>query len=170
MKYLSLLISLLALAGVVVLTYCGKPLFGADSYISIIAICTTLIVGLHIVDSWTIYSLEKRLQELSKVEGEVKKTKEHTNIALHLCMGLGMVSWNSKQAITECWHAFELAIKANDAVRANTCLQCLKVVIERGKLNVSELNLTTEKIESIPLYKVFKSQIPNLIKPSKNTK
>lgn len=99
--------------------------------------------------------------------------KQNANIALHVSLGLSMVSWKPKQALRECWKALEFAIKANDAIRANTCIDCMESVSKHLKhediQKISDTIKPSEEILSEPLYKVFRDRINNLLQTNINS-
>lgn len=172
MKTLSLLLSLIAvtLSAMMFWGDCFHPT--SDSLISVIAICTTIIVGTHFLDAWTIHSIEERQKKLSQIEKELIEMKQSINIALHLSWGLSFISYDLGNAFQECWKAFEMAISFGDAIRAKTCLDCIEKIIRKDKdksLNERiQQAILQSSIKSMSLYKVFKDRI-DALSPNKQS-
>lgn len=174
MNYLiSIAISLVALSFSLIFSNCGESSLSIDALIAVIAVCATLIVGVHFIDSWTVNRMNEKINKLAGLEEELIRTKEQTNIALHLATAIGFISWKPKQAIEECWKSFEMSIEQNDAIRANGCLNCLehfkqrihdRVDTKSSAEKFSDIITISDKILSSPLYKVFRKRINEIIK------
>lgn len=164
MKIFSFISSIVAIA-IALMSLCGKCYsLVSESMIAVIAICTTIVVGIHLYDAWTIHNLEKRLEKLSGVEEQIEEMKHNSNIAFHLSWGLSFINQNPTKAFSECWKSLELSIRANDAIRANTCLNCLESISK--KINDKPLSTIVKLSNDLllsPLYKVFQKRIENLL-------
>lgn len=172
MSNLSFIISIAALLTSLLIPNCKESISLNETLTSIIAICTTLIVGVHFLDSWTVNRMSEKVNKLAVLEEELKQTREQANIALHLTTAIGFISWKPQQAIEECWKAFEMSMAQNDAIRANTCLDCMEhfkqriqdttdTKIRAGKF--SNIIIISNKTLSSPLYKVFRKRINEII-------
>ncbi len=165
MKYISLIISSIALIISVSFSICNESFSSTNVFLSIISVCATLIVGVHFLDSWTIQRMNEKISKLTGLEEELKHTKEHANIALHITTAIGFMNWKPKQAYNECWKAFEMSIAQNDAVRANTSLDCLEnfnhACSKNGAKIPSSFTLSEQTLSS-PLYKVFRKRVNEL--------
>ena len=109
MSNLSFIISIAALLTSLLIPNCKESISLNETLTSIIAICTTLIVGVHFLDSWTVNRMSEKVNKLAVLEEELKQTREQANIALHLTPAIGFISGKPQQAIEECWKAFDLA-------------------------------------------------------------
>ena len=135
----------------------------------LIAICTTLVVGVHLMDAWEVRDIKKRLEKLSNLENRVEEHKNKGNVALHLNMALSFVRWKPETALRECWKAFELSIVMDDAVRANTCINCLEIItrdITNEKKSIQyykDIIKPSNEIANTSLYKVFHKRVEEII-------
>ena len=165
MKTVSFLSSIIAIA-IACMSLWGRSYhLTSESLIAVIAICTTIVVGVHLYDTWTLHKMEEKLEKLSGVNKEIEEMKRNSNIAFHVSWGLSFINSNPKKAFSECWKAFEIAIFANDAIRANTCMKCLESISKKSDLS-DMVKLSTELL-SAPLYQVFQKRIEDLFKSNK---
>ena len=93
--------------------------------LSLVGICATLIVGVSVIDAFSVHSLlhsaEKKmndlshkLEKLSLLEEDVRKMRKQTNILLNYTWGLNFSEHQPYMALVELWKAFELTVESKD--------------------------------------------------------
>lgn len=165
-----LFLSLIALALAIMSLYGSRIALSADSALAVVAVCTTMIVGVSVLDRMAIHDMEKRLDNLNGIEKEIEDMKINANIANHVAFGLAFFAWKPENTIKEIYKAIEIAMKADDAKRTHTCVKNLQAIINiLNKRKVS--NEEKEKIRDCnldicetDLYPVFKDAIDKLYK------
>lgn len=168
MKYISFIMSSIALFISILFSNCNEQFCSTNVVLSIMSVCATLIVGLHFLDSWTVYRMNEKVNRLTGLEEELKRTKEQANIALHITTAIGFIKWKPEQAFKESWKAFEMSIAQNDAIRANTCLDCLEQFNHISNGTIPNFIIPSEKTLSSPLYKIFSKRVENILTKSNN--
>lgn len=153
-----------------------------SSALSLISICTTLIVGVSVVDVVRLEKLEKKIDELKELRRDVDKQKneleelrDNANIALDANWGFTLVSVKPQTAVVQLWKAIEKSFKKEDTKRANTCISVLENVIkiiEKDNQIKQELRKETdghvpieitESLEYSSLYDTFKSRLEKIL-------
>lgn len=162
------------------------------SVLSLMGICATLIVGISIVDVFSIHQVlekneekmdefDKKIVELSKLEDDVRKLRKQSNILFHHTWGLCFSQKQPYAALAEFWKAFQLAANDNDIKRAKSCLENANESVEdiirrkekRGELDTPEsdnlpISIPVEMTDS-SVFIAFKADVNNLIKKTRKT-
>jgi len=138
MNYTSLLFSLIAFAFSVLAFFGikGQPI--DNGALALISICTTLMVGISVVDVMRLRDLEKQMEELKdtqkslvQLNNEIGELKNHANISLDANWGFTLYTINPQKAIAQIWKAVVLAFSLNDTTRIKTCISLLEAAINR---------------------------------------
>ena len=165
-----LFVSLIALALAIMSLYGSHIALSLDSAMAVVAICTTMIVGVSVLDRMTIHDIEKRLDELKDVEKHLDDFKTNMNIIHHVDLGLAFFTWKPDSTIKEVYKAIEIAMKANDAKRTHACVENLQKLVNilneikvsnDGKKKMMEYKMDIRDTE---LYPVFKDQLDKIFK------
>ena len=163
-------LSLIALALAIMSLYGSRIALSADSALAVVAVCTTMIVGVSVIDRMAIHDMEKRLDNLNGIEKEIEDMKTNANIANHVAFGLAFFAWKPENTIREIYKAIEIAMKTDDVKRAYTCIKNLQTLIDilknrkvsdEEKRKIMGNNLDVSETE---LYPVFKEAIDKLYK------
>lgn len=189
-KECSLIISLVAL------TLSFVAIFGIhknivsfpDLVLTLLGVCATIIVGVSVISALELLHVTRKLKEIDQIRKDIEATNQrmgetkqhmdamrnHANLALHISVGLALMEWQPAVTISECLKGFCIAMRENDASRANTCLDTLEKVLGRFKKDGEIINTlkksNTDKIpKEIPeeykksqLYKVFKKRLESV--------
>lgn len=122
-----------------VLAFFGFCVHSTDNgVLAIISICTTLIVGLAVVDSLRLRELEEQLMELKNAKEELfelknqfTEIKQKANISLDANWGFTLYQTNPRNALRQIWKAIELSFSLKESPRIKTCLKILNIVVEK---------------------------------------
>ena len=137
--------------------------------LSLVGVCVTIVVGINLVEAISLHSMlntyDKRMEELTKktndvslMEGQMRKMKKQTNILFHYTWGLSYGNDGSYyNSLSEFWKAFLLAAETNDFKRAKSCLSNMEITIE-----IIEQQTLNDMIEE----REFPYNIPEVIKGS----
>ena len=173
---ISLFFALIASALAIMSFYGSRIALSADSALAVVAVCTTMIVGVSVLDRMTIHDLEKRLNNLEKTEKKLEEIKTNVNIANHVAFGLAFLSWKPESTIKEFYRAIEIAMRAGDVKRTHACVKNLKRLIdmlnEKGVTETEKEKMKDNKIDinDTDLYPVFKNQLSEIFKSLGNIK
>ena len=179
MKHFFLILSLMAFA-FSIMAFLGVNGSDAGSgVLALIGICTTLIVGVNVVDVLRVQKLEEQiddLQDLKELKTELTGLKHNANIALNITWGLSFLNMNPKKAIQNAWKAVNLSLLANDPQRTNTSMNVVKFLLSSIKQNAklsdsfrSECKQRrpieiTEEMNHSDLYKLVEDKLYGYIK------
>ena len=183
--FIAFLLSILAL-------FCKGFCFDASSVVlTLIGSCTTLIVGVSVIDSLTLRrtlrdvdekmkylteKVEKEVEKAEDLEKHVERLKKQCNILFHHTWGLSFCKSDPYQALLEFWTALRKTIEDNDIKRAKSCLtnaeMLLDEIINNNQKNIS---LEYDALKDIPskvpqdmtnkdVYIAFKDRIDELLK------
>lgn len=168
----TLFVSLIAIALAVMSLFGSHIALSPDAAMAIIAVCTTMIVGISVLDRMTIHNIEQgihkieeRLDELNEVERRIDAIKTNVNIIHHVDLGLAFFTWKPEITIKEIYRAIEIAMKSNDAKRIHTCvdnLQKLINILNERKVTDDEKKMMMDykmDIRDTELYPVFKNHL-----------
>ena len=156
-KICCLIISLLALAFSVMAFSNNVIWASSESVLPVIAICATLIVGMNLIESITIFRLEQKQEQFSKTIEEIdflKKDLEElrlkANIALNESWGISMLTLQPFFAFCLLYKAFSLSVSMNDAERADNCLKLLAYANKKIEESVQSGGIDKAKIDKLP--------------------
>lgn len=143
-----------------------------DNILTLIGICTTLIVGIHFVDIMRLKDIEKRINELNQKEQLIYDLEKKLKIAFNATWGVTYLKYQPYSSLYHFLRAFHLALQYQDCLRAKTCLNGLEMVIKRFESlkdenkpydsNTDREKITEtllEEIKNEELYTVFKADI-----------
>lgn len=124
MKSLSVILSIVAIA-VAAMAFCGNPFSStSDASLTVVAICTTMIVGINIVDRLEIREIRREMLRQCQMSDEMKVSLQSVKVAMNIMWGL--VKANDKKYLSALYSflsAFKIAIEMNDAYRASICIK-----------------------------------------------
>lgn len=163
-KEYSLILSLVALAlSFVAITgiHCFE-MNASEAVLTIVGICTTLIVGVSVVDAIAVRRLERKIEELDKLEKKVRKQTKQSNILFHHTWGIQHWKEQPYTALYDFWRAFSIAAETDDIKRAKSCLANMEELSSEicGKLHSGKA-ISKEDIERVP------REVPKSMKDSK---
>ncbi len=163
-KECSIILSLVALAlSFVAITgiHCFE-MNVSDSVLTIIGVCTTLIVGVSVVDAITVRRLERKIEELDKLEKKVRKQTKQSNILFHYTWGMQHWKEHPYTALCDFWKGFTIAAETDDIKRAKSCLANMEALSSEicGMLHSGE-TISIEDFERVP------REVPQSMKDSK---
>lgn len=163
-KEYSLVLSLVALAlSFVAITgiHCFE-MNASEAVLTIVGICTTLIVGVSVVDAIAVRRLGRKIEELDKLEDKVRKLTKQSNILFHYTWGIQHWKERPYTALCDFWRAFSIAAETDDIKRAKSCLANMeKLSKEISEKLVLREALSKENIELVP------REVPKSMKDSK---
>ena len=188
-----LIIPLFSFVALCLSVYAVSNQYYADiptAVLSLVGVCSTLIVGISVVDAFAVHSafhkmegkvdeLSKKMEELTKQEEKIRKLRKQANILFHHTWGLVYANNQPYDALNEFWKAFTSAAKDNDVKRAKVCLENTESTIEdimRQKemegLDERKISLPiTDELKQTSVYVAFEDRINELLKTSSgNTK
>lgn len=141
-------LSALVIAILALFSKCGC-LSVENGVLSLVGVCTTLIVGINIVDALKIKQMEVKVKEMEQVRNDLEVLRINANIAIHTSLGLSY--FNSQQyvkAFEEYQKSYKHAFENNDAKRVRMCTKLMKETIECvNKLNQEERAEIKHKLE-----------------------
>lgn len=134
----------------------------SESVLTIAGICTTLIVGVSVVDALTIRNLQQKIGSLDKLDKKVSRKLQQTNILFHHTWGIQMWDKQPYTALSEFWRGFCIAAETDDIKRAKSCLANMEELSkDMSEKLVSREALSKEDIERVP------REVPKSMKDSK---
>lgn len=155
MKESNLILSLIALAFSIMAFFSGETGLSSSGILAIIGICTTLIVGISVVDTLTIHRLEEKLEkqaktidELKELEHKVKQLKNQSNTLFHHTWGITYLNDSPHLALFEFWKALNSAVKTDDVIRAKQCLENSKTAMQNVDNQKSGDTIKISKIDN----------------------
>ena len=179
MKSLSLLFSIIAIS-VAVMAFCGNPFSStSDASLTVVAICTTMIVGFSIIDRREIKELQQNMQEQNKITNTIKDNLKDNlkdvKIAISVTWGLIRVHENNYlPALYHFLNGFKTAIENNDACKASTCMNQIKELYSLQWAYdypyIQAINKLLTDISLIKLSVVFKDDIEKINTKIKESK
>lgn len=145
-------IALIAFALSVMSIFGNHCKLSSGSAVAIIAVCTTMIVGMSIIDTLALRNaleridskielLNSRINELNLLEEKVCKLRRQCNILFHHSWGLSYLNSQPYDALCEFWKALELCARENDIRRGKSCLQNIEIALN------TIINNTAQHIE-----------------------
>ncbi|MBQ8714015.1 MAG: hypothetical protein IJ552_02270 [Prevotella sp.] len=158
----------------------------SSTVLALVGVCATLIVGVSVIDTIALYSTlqkvekkmteqNKRLDELGKLDTEIRKMKKQTNILFHHTWGLALEKEQPYAAFAEYWKAFVRAAESDDIKRAKSCLSNAENVVKditqrklgRGQLDAPDygqtLFIVPDEIKDTPVYVAFSDKVDALL-------
>jgi len=183
-SYVAITISLLALVLSIVSLFGYHSMCIPEVVLTLIGICVTLIVGINIVDFFTLHNMHQKLDHLRLLEKQIDSTnkrvemmREQTNISFHMAWGLAVYTWQPHTTIIELWKSVENAMRLEDAPRTHTCLDILEKTIRKIKSDkeLSDLYKTHSNSKRLPegiskemkqakIYNVFSEKLNDILK------
>lgn len=145
-KMIRILNFLFSLAALCISAYAvsGKCCGNIESTVlTIVGICTTLIVGISVVDAFSFHfhmnKMENRMDELTKKQNDLeikrmdlaKKLEEQKvkeDISDKISYGLALLNWLPYTSFKYFIKGFEKSLLANNVKAINSCLICLESV------------------------------------------
>lgn len=124
------LLDIIATTGLVLMIPTENIITG-DNILTIIGLCTTLIVGTHFVDVMRLKDIEKRLEKLCEKEKSVFDLEKKMKIAFSATWGITYMNYQPYSSLYHFLKAFHLALQYQDCIRAKTCLNGLDKAIKR---------------------------------------
>ena len=147
-----------------------------NSILTLIAICTTLIVGINVVDAVKVNEMRKKIDELNTVTSNLEKNDKQMNVAVYVAWGLAFISWLPYTSFIQLQKGLIIAIQIEDPHKVGLCLDCMEKVLEMiylmKKKGQRVCKTGREKIpKTVPediavekMYKPFKDRIMNVYK------
>lgn len=89
-EHVSLLFALLAFAFSIMAFFSKGGLCISDGLLTLVGICATLIVGIHVIDDFKIRQLEKKTAEFEKMSAELERERKKQNAVISLNVGMAM--------------------------------------------------------------------------------
>lgn len=132
MKNFSYILSLLAFAFSIMAFFGINGDDTGNGILALIGICTTLIVGVNVVDSLRVQKIEKQIEELDDMrtlKADLNKLKQDANIALKATWGISLIKMAPKKAIQETWGAIRLSLIANEASKLSSSYSVMGFLI-----------------------------------------
>ena len=182
MKHSAFILSLIAFAFSIMAFFNFNGRCTSDSALALVSICTTLIVGIKIMDTLKIQKYEDDMKRVFDLESKLENMKarleelrQHSNIALNANWGITFCSVDPKLSIEQSWKAVQLSLLLEDAKRTNTCINILNLVVKtiekdntisirlKNKCNNSHPIVITDEINKTDTYKIFKDKISDII-------
>ena len=144
----TLVISLVALALSIISLFGRHCMCVPEVVLTLIGVCTTLIVGVSVVDALTLRSIHQKLDDIKKIEQKVNATnerinlmREHSNMCFHLAWGVAVLPWQPHTAIKECWNSVRIAMSLDDPQKTHTCVDTTEKIVKMIKKKPELLNL-----------------------------
>lgn len=149
--------------------------------LTLIGICTTLIVGVSVVDALALRSIHQKLDEIKKIEQRIEATNErislmrdHSNMCFHLTWGVAILSWQPHTAIKECWESIRIAMSLDDPQKVHACVDKTEKIVKMIKKEPELRNLyrctagVPKEIDAgmkeSKLYSTYREKLENIIK------
>lgn len=182
MKKCCLLLSLIAFALSVLAFFSNNKLSTDSGVLTLIGICTTLIVGVSVVDTLRLQQLEEKVKKLKetketveKMSDKLEKLKNDANIALDANWGYTLYTIQPHTAIQQVWKGLKLALLTDDCKKLKTCMEVLKHIKEEIKKNgelSKKLNkkldnnvlMIDEDMKNARLYILVKDELDKLLR------
>ena len=169
MKSLSVILSIVAIS-VAAMAFCGNPFSStSDATLTVVAICTTMIVGIHIIDRLEIREIRHEMLRQRQMSDEVKVNLRSVRTAMNITWGL--VKANDKKYLSALYFflsAFKIAIEMNDAYRASICIRQIDNLYtckHRWGKDPGQINNITKlltELRSLQLAKVFEKDLKKI--------
>ena len=178
MKHYVLILALIAFAFSLLAFFGVHGQVSDSSALALISICTTLIVGVSVVDVMRLQKLEKQMDELKELKKDVEKQKkeieslrDNANMALDLNWGYTLFSIDPKNAIIKVWKAIDKSFEKESTKRVNTCIKVMNTIITNIEKDPKLIQLLkketagnvpieiTESMENSDIFSAFKTQI-----------
>lgn len=161
--------------------------------LALIGICATLIVGVSVYDSYTIHNIQRRIEEMRRIQNELEKkeqniVKENNElknsmyIANQLSWGLALMNLLPYTSFRYCFKGLLKALETNNTKATNNCLKCMnetnkllkhkkndKEVI-KDSAKYKELPIIPEKIKALSLFKLVEERLNDIINEFINLK
>ena len=169
----SLFIALISISLAIMSFFGRRYTLSPDTALAIVGVCTTMIVGVSVVDRMAIHDIEKRMEKLEDLEKKTDTMKTNANIANHVAFGLAYFNWQPEATIKEIYKAIEIAMRVGDAKRTNTCVDNLQKLVDLlGKRSEGfsstqkkkMINSIPKSLENTELYIIFKDKLAKLEK------
>ncbi|MBR1462222.1 MAG: hypothetical protein IJ604_02420 [Prevotella sp.] len=156
----------------------------SETILTLIGICTTIIIGVAVVDSVSFFKMmektdikikmmEDQLNELKNLKVKVEKTKRQTNTLFHYTWGTTQIKDDPYAAVYEFMKGIISSSKDDDIDRAKSCLtkaeEVLKDIEEQQKkgilfdCNDRITDLISDEFKKTKVYCAFNDRIENLI-------
>lgn len=135
--------------------------------LTLIGICTTFIVGAHLVDVMRLRDIEKRIEELGKYKKSYIDLEKKIKISLSVSWSLSYLEMQPYTSFVYMFNALKYALKYQDAKRAGICLAGLRKVANKMQKKddldcTDKTKVSLELLDEIKdeyLYNVFKKDI-----------
>lgn len=192
MKIASLLISWTAIIFSIVALVGWAPSTAENGALTIVSICVTLIVGVSVIDSLTVYQLNRKLNELESQMRDLKTLKEEivnnrkdadekltrAEQGIYMSWGLSLFKIEPIAAFEQFQKAFKLALEEQKYMDvAKKAIEFMEQVvleieaqIKKDKkaygtiLNLRIPNDVPEDIKVLPYYHLFEARIERIYK------
>lgn len=171
MVYLIWILAIISTTGLI-LTNTTDSTITSNNVLTLIGICTTLIVGIHFVDVMQLRDIEKRLNELNQKEQLIYDLEKKMKITFNATWGVTYMNYQPYSSLYHFLRAFHLALQYQDCLRAKTCLNGINKAIKRFESLIKEKqsfdDITDkdkisetlfEEMKKEDLYCVFKADI-----------
>lgn len=175
MVYLIWILAIVSTTGLI-LTNTTDSTITSNNVLTLIGICTTLIVGVHFVDVMRLRDIEKRLNELNQKEQLIYDLEKKMTITFNATWGVTYMNYQPYSSLYHFLRAFHYALQYQDCLRAKTCLNGLDKAIKRFESLIEEKqsfdDITDkdkisealfEEIKKEELYRVFKTDIDKIV-------
>ena len=176
---ISLVVAIIAIS-LSIITLSGKSCpIPSDNILALVGICTTLIVGVSVVDTITIHNLQKQVDGLQKIqydlkdviaqcEAKLQEQKDRANISNNLSWGLALIGWQPYSSFLYFFKGLELSLATNQQKGVESCLHCMEQVPKSiARLKKHHQEIDHAKKGKIPLSvpdEICKYEIYRLIK------
>lgn len=177
----TLVISLVALALSIISLFGRHSMCVPEVVLTLIGVCTTIIVGVSVVDVLTLRSIYQKLDQIKEIERNIEATneridvmREQSNMCFHIAWGVAVLSWQPHTAIKECWKSVRIAMSLEDAQKSHSCIDITEKIVKRIKER-PELSRLYKRTEDIPkeidesmkksqLYSMYRVKLKDIIK------
>lgn len=176
MNTLNLLLSIIALVIGIIAFFSKGCSCVSEIALSLIAICTTLIVGLAVVDTLRMHQMEKRINDLEESAEHLKEFKRELSAAFETSIGISLLNWQPYTAFGYFQKGLEKSLSMDNIKWIGQCLQCMENVpkmIRKMKEKGMETNekmkgkipaKTPDSIKKYEAYKAFQKRIDEIYK------
>ena len=164
-----------------------------NTALTIVGICTTLIVGISVVDAFAFHStvskMEKRMNELAESQKDFEEKRDEQNKAIarqkdigeisnNISWGLALLNWLPYTSLRYFTKGLEKSLEVNNVKAINSCIKCMEnvpKVMVRLKENVINdvakekgCPQISEDIKKLDSYKIVKDRVEKVFDEMKH--
>lgn len=179
MKVLNLILAILAFLVSGIALYSSSNNSGCSDVntvsLSLITICTTLIVAFALIDTLRVYQVEKKVAKLESTATHLESMHEKVNISIIVAYGLALLNYQPYTAFNYFLKALRQSFILNDAKWIGQSLKCMRnttMIVKIKKKKGEAIEESKDKlsldifndIRELDLYKAFKREIDETYK------